>query len=229
MRLLRGVAFALTTVLIYLGVPLLGWGILHLEGFFSIPARTGYAVAVGIMGLLVGYQAVDAPEGIRGARGNDSKRSRRQSVVSAMMIAVLYVALFALPFADRRGWGVMVTSPVVRWAGLILTVLGLGLILWSGVALGKMYSKQVTIQANHRLVTEGLYGIVRHPRYLGVICLGIGFALLYRSWVALALAPPLVALLLMRIRDEEKLLRREFGEEWDQYCARSWRLIPFVY
>lgn len=229
MKQLRAIAFGITTVLMYLGIPLLGWGILDLQGFFSVAPRAGYAVAVGILGVLVGIQALDDPEGIRGARGDDSKRSRRQSLVSATMIAVFYLALLALPLADRRGLGVLAAGPALRWAGLVLTVAGLGLVFWSGVALGKMYSKQVTIQENHRLVTDGIYGTIRHPRYLGVICLGVGFALLFRSWVALALAPPLLALLLLRIRDEEKVMHTEFGEEWEGYCARSWRLVPHIY
>jgi protein-S-isoprenylcysteine O-methyltransferase Ste14 len=70
--------------------------------------------------------------------------------------------------------------------------------------------------------------------YLGVISPGVGFALLYRSCLALALALPLLALpllalLLVRMRDEERLLHREFGEEWEGYSARSWRLIPYLY
>lgn len=229
MKLLRALGFAVTTILIYLGVPLLGWGVLDLSGFFSVAPRAGYALVVGALGLLVGYQAIRAPEGFRGSRGDVEKRVRRQGVVSAAMIAVLYLGLFGLPFADRRGIGVLAIGLAGRWAGLVLATLGLGLIFWSGVALGRMYSKQVTIQADHKLVTSGIYGAVRHPRYLGVISLGVGAALLFRSWVALLLAPPLVLVLLIRIRDEEALLHQEFGEEWQAYCRRSWRLIPFLH
>lgn len=229
MNLLKAAGYAITTVLIYLAVPLLGWGILDLPGFFSVAPRAGYALAVGAFSLLVGYQAIHAPEGFRGGRGDEGKRVRRQSVVSAFMIAVLYLALFGLPFADRRSIGVMGLGMAGRWVGLGLAILGLGLIFWSGVALGRMYSKQVTIQEDHHLVTDGLYGVIRHPRYLGVISLGLGGALLFRSWIALVLAVPLVALIVMRIWDEEALLRQEFGEEWEAYCRHSWRLVPLLY
>jgi protein-S-isoprenylcysteine O-methyltransferase Ste14 len=229
MSLLKAAGYAITTVLIYLAVPLLGWGIFDLPGFFSVAPRAGYALAVGVFGLLVGYQAIHAPEGFRGGGGDAGKRVRRQSVVSAFMIAVLYLALFGLPFADRRGIGVMGLGMAGRWVGLGLAILGLGLIFWSGVALGRMYSKQVTIQEDHHLVTDGLYGVIRHPRYLGAISLELGGALLFRSWIALVLAAPLVALIAMRIRDEEALLRQEFGEEWEAYCRHSWRLVPLLY
>jgi protein-S-isoprenylcysteine O-methyltransferase Ste14 len=238
MEPLRAVGYAITTVLIYLGVPLLGWGLLDLPGFFALPARTAYAAVVGVFGLLIGYQAIRAPEGFRGSRGDKAKRVRRQSIVTAFMVAMLYVALFGLPFADRRSIGVIALGPdgrwaalgpAGRWAGLVLAALGLGLIFWSGVALGRMYSKQVTIQEDHHLVTDGLYGLIRHPRYLGVLCLAVGFTLLFRSWIALTLWLPLLAIILMRIRDEEAVMGREFGEEWEAYCQRSRKLIPYLY
>ena len=58
-----------------------------------------------------------------------------------------------------------------RWLGVAFTTLGFTLIYGSGVALGKQYSPDVTIQAGHQLVTKGIYRYIRHPRYLGMICL----------------------------------------------------------
>ncbi len=45
----------------------------------------------------------------------------------------------------------------------------------------------------------------------------------------LSCTAPHTLVLLWRIRDEEALLRREFGPAWDAYAERSWRLIPFVF
>jgi protein-S-isoprenylcysteine O-methyltransferase Ste14 len=57
----------------------------------------------------------------------------------------------------------------------------------------------------------------------------LGLALLFRSWIALAALPFLLALLIFRLIDEEKLLREEFGAQWEAYVQRSWRLVPFIY
>jgi hypothetical protein len=54
-------------------VPLLGWGIDDISGFFSLNQRSVYAVLVTVLGLAFGYQAFDNPEGIRGNRGEESK------------------------------------------------------------------------------------------------------------------------------------------------------------
>jgi protein-S-isoprenylcysteine O-methyltransferase Ste14 len=229
MTFIRGFSFMIVTLLIYLAIPLLGWGILDWEGFFSSAPRTGYAITVVILGLLVGYQAMINPEGDRGGRGDERKRSRRQSVVSAFMIGFLYFVLFFLPYVDRRDIAVMNIRQILQWIGLAFTALGLGLIFWSGVALGKMYSTHVTVQEHHHLVTYGLYRQIRHPRYLGVISLAFGSAFLFRSWPMLVMCIPLVVILLIRIKDEEEIMRKEFKEEWDDYCSRSWKLFPNIY
>lgn len=70
---------------------------------------------------------------------------------------------------------------------------------------------------------------VRHPRYLGIIMFALGIALVFRSWIGVALAAALTIVLLVRVRREEALMRTTFGSEWDEYKRRSWRLIPLLY
>jgi protein-S-isoprenylcysteine O-methyltransferase Ste14 len=100
---------------------------------------------------------------------------------------------------------------------------------WAEIALGKFFSVQVTLQKNHRLITEGIYKHVRNPRYLGIITSNIGVSLVFRSWPALLLTGLLVVVLLWRIHDEEKLMGREFGGSWEAYKKRSRRLAQFIY
>ena len=229
MRISRGFGFLIATVLLYLGVPLMGWGLGHLEGFFSASQRFAYAVLVVVFGLAVGYQAIDAPEGIRGRRGQEGKLVSRQTVVRIVLVIGLYAALFLLPFADRRSVGVFADGQPGAWLGLVLIALGYGLVYWSGVLLGRQYSAEVTIQERHELIMRGVYGYIRHPRYLGVILLALGMSLLFRSWLGVLASLPLAGALLFRIRDEEELMQKEFGKEWEAYCRRTWRLIPFLF
>jgi protein-S-isoprenylcysteine O-methyltransferase Ste14 len=53
--------------------------------------------------------------------------------------------------------------------------------------------------------------------------------LAFRSGVGVLLTLLLIPLLLARISSEEKLLRVQFGDEYNAYCARTWRLIPGMY
>jgi len=231
MKYLRAVVMFINTLVMYLGLPLLGWGIDDLGGFFSLDPRSGYALLVVACGFAVGYQAIDAPEGIRGSRGEGHKRVRSQSIVSIVIILLLFAALIFLPFADRRSIGVMIggQAAAIRWLGLVLFGLGCALVFWSGILLGRLYSAEVTIQKNHRLITVGVYRHIRHPRYLGGIILAIGLSLLFRSWIGLAASFLFIGVVLSRIKDEEALLHSEFGQEWETYCQQSWRLIPCLY
>ena len=175
------------------------------------------------------YQAIDVPEGIRGSKGQEGKLVARQSIIRVVAVLLLLGGLMFLPFADRRSIGVMIDNQAARWAGLVLFGLGSGLVFWSGIALGRLYSAEATIQQNHHLVTSGLYRYVRHPRYLGAVLLAFGLSLTFRSWIGLVLSSAFIGLILLRIRDEEALMHKEFGQEWEVYCEHSWRLIPFLY
>ena len=71
--------------------------------------------------------------------------------------------------------------------------------------------------------------MIRHPSYLGLLISSLGWGLAFRSgigvWLAALLVPPLLA----RIKAEERLLRSQFGSEYDAYRARTSRLVPGVY
>ena len=229
MKYLRAITFCFSTILIYLGIPLLGWGINDIPDFFALYPRVGYVVIVIAFGLAIGFQAINAPEGISGDKGEAGKLIKRQTFVGTFMTLLLFGMLFLLPWADRHNVGTIFDNSLIRWLGVTFSGVGYTLIFWSGIALGKMYSAEVTIQKNHQLVTRGLYRYIRHPRYLGLIVAGLGMVGLFRSWLGLAAFVALVWILLLRIQDEEGLMRQEFGATWQAYCEQSWRLIPYLY
>jgi protein-S-isoprenylcysteine O-methyltransferase Ste14 len=230
MKYLRAFLYELIPVIPLLGLPLLGWGLDDPGGFLSIYPRLGYGLVVVGLNLAGGaYQAIRAPERSDLSKGEEGKRVRRQSVVLFVIALFLFGILFLLPFADRRSIGVMMVGSVVRGLGLVLCGLGFALMLWSRIALGRMYSGEITIQKGHQLITTGLYRYIRHPVYLGILCFALGFSVLFRSWIGLAAMIPIVGGLLFRIKDEEAALHKEFGQEWEAYCKQSWRFIPYLY
>jgi protein-S-isoprenylcysteine O-methyltransferase Ste14 len=116
----------------------------------------------------------------------------------------------------------------ICWHGVILLAAGGALRIWPVFVLGHRFSGLVTIQPGHKLVTSGVYGVIRHPSYLGLLVNSLG-ALAFRSGVGLLLTMLLIPPLLARIRAEERLLRMQFGGEYDLYCTRTSRLIPTLY
>ena len=229
MKYLRAFRYLLIPLLPLLGLPLLGWGIDDLRGFLSIYPRLGFVLAAAVPGLAEAYYVIKVGERNNLSKGEESKLVRRQSVVLLVLAPLLFGMFFFLPFADRRSIGVMMAGQGFRWLGLVLYGLGLVLTSWARAALGRMYSGQVTIQKSHQLIKLGLYRYIRHPVYLGMLCSALGLSFLFRSWIGLVAMVPILVGLLFRIRDEEAVLNKEFGLEWQAYCKRSWRFIPYLY
>jgi protein-S-isoprenylcysteine O-methyltransferase Ste14 len=95
--------------------------------------------------------------------------------------------------------------------------------------LGRRFSGLVAIQPGHTLVTSGVYGVIRHPSYLGLLVNALGRDLAFRAGVGVLLTVLMIPPLLARIRAEERLLRMQFGDEYSPYCARTARLLPGLY
>jgi protein-S-isoprenylcysteine O-methyltransferase Ste14 len=87
----------------------------------------------------------------------------------------------------------------------------------------------VAIQPGHTLVTGGVYAVIRHPSYLGLLVNSLGWSLAFRSGVGVLLTALTVLPVLARIHAEERLLRAQFGAAYDAYRARTSRLIPGLY
>ena len=79
------------------------------------------------------------------------------------------------------------------------------------------------------LVMTGVYAVIRHPSYLGLLINSLGWALAFRSGVGVLLTVLTIPPLLARIHAEERLLRSQFGEAYDAYRARTSRMIPGLY
>lgn len=210
--------------IMFAGVPIISWGISDLGGFFGNPARLTYLVTAVLLMLAI---VTITPDSGR-SRGTGEKPVPRQHT-AVLLLQILSIAAVAVaPYCDRRGIAVF-DGDAVRYAGLVLFIAGYILMAWAVAALGRQFSVEVTIQKDHRLVTTGLYGVLRHPRYTGIILAFSGIALVFASAGGLAVVALIAAVLAWRIRDEEAMMRREFGAEWDAYAAKTRRLIPLVF
>lgn len=148
------------------------------------------------------------------------------------MIGVLGIigllSAFLPAWTDRIGFWT-IDGDAVRWLGVALTAAGGALRLAPVFILGNRFSGLVAIQPGHILVTNGLYGVIRHPSYLGLLVSSLGWGLAFRSGVGVLLAILLIPPVIARIHAEEALLRGQFGVQYDAYRARTARLIPGVY
>jgi protein-S-isoprenylcysteine O-methyltransferase Ste14 len=205
-------------VVTFLGLAILGWG--GFEAFFANPARIALVVvtaAMAVAGLLSSANL---------STGEREDRSNRWIIGALGLLGLLSAWLPA--YTDRKEFWVL-DGDAVRWLGVALYAGGGVLRLWPVFILGRRFSGLVAIQPGHELVTDGLYSRIRNPSYLGLLVLSLGWALAFRSGVGVLLAvlniPPLVA----RMNSEERLLHAQFGQEYEAYRARTWRLLPGLY
>jgi protein-S-isoprenylcysteine O-methyltransferase Ste14 len=142
------------------------------------------------------------------------------------LIGVL--AAYLPAYTDRKGFWIL-DGEIIRWLGVVLFSAGGVLRIWPVFVLGCRFSGLVAIQPGHTLVTGGVYGVIRHPSYLGLLVNSLGWALAFRSSVGVLLTALLIPPLLARIGAEERLLHTQFGDEYDAYCRRTSRLLPGLY
>jgi protein-S-isoprenylcysteine O-methyltransferase Ste14 len=121
-------------------------------------------------------------------------------------------------------------EPYVAACGALMLVAGTAL-RWAAVrALWSYFTVNVSILEGQRVVRRGLYRVVRHPSYTGLLLRYLGLGLSFANWLSAALVfLPLLCATLYRIRVEEAALREHFGEEYTAYARDTKRLVPGVY
>ena len=147
---------------------------------------------------------------------------------------LLLAALFLIPLltpplsalGERLGWQPLPGGATLRWAGVGLSALGLSVRIAAMAQLGARFAPVVAIQRDHSLETRGLYGLVRHPGYLGAWLANLGAALAFGSAPALLGVALMTLALSLRMKQEEALLESRFGEEFARYRSRTGGLFP---
>jgi protein-S-isoprenylcysteine O-methyltransferase Ste14 len=202
----------------YAGLAILGWG--GFRPFFSHPALIALVVVTIALSVVSFFAGGNLSGGVREARGN------RWVIAVFAVIGCLNAYLPA--YTDRKElW--TIDGNTIRWLGVVLFAAGGALRIWPVFVLGERFSGLVAIQPGHTLVTSGVYGVIRHPSYLGLLVNSLGWSLAFRSGVGVILTLLLIPLLLSRISAEENLLRAQFGDEYNTYRSHTWRLIPGIY
>jgi protein-S-isoprenylcysteine O-methyltransferase Ste14 len=216
----RGLLIAATLIqlVVTLALTTLGWG--GWTPLVAHPARAVFVVLVFVMTLVALVSPVNLSSGEREDVGN-----RR---IFAPAVGGILLLTWVMPFMDRRDLWTL-DGDGVRWAGVVILVVGSVLRIWPIFVLGRRFSGLVAIQPGHELETGGPYRYIRHPSYLGLILGLVGWSLVFRSSVGLLATVLGLPLLMDRIESEEALLASQFGGAYDDYRRRTWRLVPGLY
>ncbi|HYX46484.1 MAG TPA: isoprenylcysteine carboxylmethyltransferase family protein [Sphingomicrobium sp.] len=192
-----------------------------------IPISILQYAAVVVGGLLFGAVVLAKRLRTPKADGNVSMRSR----LSLFGIAVQTASFFAAAVGR-----VEVSTPIGSSKSLILAavvlflgVAGAALFDRSARILGANWSLVARMRTDHQLVRDGPFARIRHPIYFAMLlmlaALGIGLG---HIWGLVAAVPLFVIGTSIRIREEEKLLSAQFGEDHARYVREVPAFIPFI-
>jgi protein-S-isoprenylcysteine O-methyltransferase Ste14 len=145
-------------------------------------------------------------------------------IIGAFLGVFAMVALSALD--HRFGWSSVPTAVVV--IGDVLVVVGL-IVAMLVVVQNGYAAATVTVEADQKVVSSGLYGLVRHPMYVGNAILMLGTPLALGSYWGLVMLVPGVLVLIFRILDEERALVAELAGYRDYTQQVHYRLLPYVW
>jgi protein-S-isoprenylcysteine O-methyltransferase Ste14 len=152
-------------------------------------------------------------------------RTIQKLVITATILAV--VAVLVVSALDHRfGWS-QVPIPVVVLGNVLV---GVGLAFAQLVVIQNSYAAAtITVESEQKVVSTGVYGLVRHPMYVGALIMMVGTPLALDSYWGLLATILAVPILALRIEDEEKMLRQEL-EGYDEYTQKvHYRLVPGVW
>ncbi len=163
---------------------------------------------------------------VKPAVRRESLSSRLSHGLPLALAALCLLARIApIPALQDR---VLPATPGLSVLAAVLTAAGLLFSVWARWSLGANWSASVTIKDRHELVTNGPYGVVRHPIYTGMLLALLGSALAVGEWRAV-FALALAALALGRKRRlEERWMLQQFGEAYRTYARTVPALIPFL-
>ncbi|XRQ02352.1 methyltransferase family protein [Actinomadura welshii] len=200
------------------GAGVLAAGIVRRAGEGGAPA----AAAAVMLAAYLGWLLLEAPVTFRRAAAApaDARTLLPYALARILLVAsasfgpppapaaALSTAVFAAASAGMFAAGVVLRRAAIR-------------------TLGRFYSHHVVRYDGHRVVTSGLYRIVRHPAYAGMLLANTGFALFFRSPAVAAALLLLAAAVAWRIRVEERALMDVPG--YARYAAGTPRLVPGVW
>jgi protein-S-isoprenylcysteine O-methyltransferase Ste14 len=163
------------------------------------------------------------------ASESGASRALHLTLINGAMI----VAFWPFPgWLNGHGWSfprILPESPLWAPLGIASGAAGMVLAIWARRVLGRNWSGAVTLKVAHELIRSGPYRRIRHPIYTGAFLMYFGTALISgRLQGPIALVMVAIAYA-RKIRQEETILRGEFGARYEEYTRESWALVPGVF
>jgi protein-S-isoprenylcysteine O-methyltransferase Ste14 len=165
------------------------------------------------------------------ARVGGGGAAKQRSGLSTLGILVQMLAFFATGLGGVRAI-LPPAGPLALLEAILVAALMLASVLLfvaAAKAMGANWSVVARMREGHELVTGGVFARLRHPIYVAMSAFLVALAIAFGHEAQLLVAAPLFALgTWIRVREEERLLKAEFGSAYDDYAARVKRFVPGI-
>jgi protein-S-isoprenylcysteine O-methyltransferase Ste14 len=166
-----------------------------------------------------------------GIMATRTKRTVKRTLFTSQNIILRIITFLVMAAAVASGLTkdtYITANPTVKIIGVICCVLGVAFAIWARLHIGSNWGMPMSIKEKPELVTTGPYQYVRHPIYTGVLLAILGSALNAGVlWLIVFLAA--LFNFIFRARAEEKIMTREFPEQYPQYMQRTKMIILFIF
>lgn len=177
---------------------------------------------ISISGLILNYWKNPTLEKVKRQADQHSLLYFRLFYPAGIVLAFLISSFYPQPLP--LSWSILIP------ASLAFFISGM-IIRWIAVlSLGDRFNVQLTILQQHKLKQNGIFRLVRHPSYSGLILYYIGLGIALNNYVSLiCLLLPVIIVIIYRIEKEECLLAAHFHGEYANYQSKTKKLIPWLY
>lgn len=195
-------------------------------GTFAFPGAWRLICALFIPMMIIGLVFyIWSPETLSKRLRSKEERTKQKGVVA--FSGLIIIVSFILAGLDYRfGWSAIPSW--VIWGCTTLFLLSYGMYA-EVMRENEWLSRSIEVAQNQKVISSGLYGIVRHPMYTATIGMFLAMPILMGSWWALLAMIPYIPIIVCRIKDEEILLTEEL-DGYSEYKQKvKWRLIPYIW
>lgn len=208
-----------------MGLTMIAAGVLLVSGQWTDPWLWSYVIVWALVSL---YALTSLDEDLARERFHPPERSADHTALHWVRGAALAHLIVGALDTGRLHWTSV--PPALRVAGLV-GMAGAGMLVFRAMLSNRFFSAVVRIQKDrgHRVVDSGLYGVIRHPGYAGMILLAPMSGLALGSWISVGFAVLYSALILRRVLFEDAFLRRNL-DGYEAYTRRvRYRLVPGIF
>jgi protein-S-isoprenylcysteine O-methyltransferase Ste14 len=141
---------------------------------------------------------------------------------------LFFMALLTISFFNYTILSITVSN-TVQLIGTIVVVTGVIVAIIARSTLAKNWSGNIEIKVKHELITTGIYRLIRHPIYAGILSMSLGTLLFTANISSLLLFLIMLIFLILKLKEEEEVLMKHFPNKYHKYQEETYALIPYLW